>query len=91
VNSGGQDAPAGGVPAAPGREELAEKIAQFQRRQGRYDALLAELQASGEEKIAVGDSTSRNMKGAHGEHFIQRSIAGWCIALMTSFSGCSPE
>jgi len=32
--------------------------------QGRYDPLLAELQASGEERIAVEDSTSRHMKAA---------------------------
>jgi transposase len=70
----GQDAQAEGVPAAPGREELAEKIAQLQRRKGRYDALLAELQASGEEKIAVGDSKSRPMKGAHGEHFMGYNV-----------------
>jgi len=46
-----QDAQAEGVPAAPGRGALAEKIALLRERQGRSDGLLGELAQSGENEV----------------------------------------
>ena len=69
-----QDAQAEGVPAAPGREALAEKIALLRERQGRYDGLLGELAQSGQNEVSLTDAESRKMKGAHGEHFIGYNV-----------------
>ena len=69
-----QDAAAEGVPAAPGRAALQEKIAQLKERKGRYDELLGGLQARGENEVSLTDADSRKMKGAHGEHFIGYNV-----------------
>src|SRR5438046_636439 len=54
-----QDAQAEGVPAAPGREALEEKIALLRERQGRYDGLLGELARSGENEVSLTDADCR--------------------------------
>jgi len=69
-----QDEEAQGVPGAPSRQALEEKIAQLKERQGRYDELLGELQASGQNEVSLTDPDSRKMKGAHGEHFIGYNV-----------------
>ena len=61
-----QDTAAEGLPAAPGRQELQDKIARLQERQGRSDERLGELPASGQHEISLTDPASRKMKGAHG-------------------------
>lgn len=68
-----QDGEAEGVPAAPSREALQEKIAQLKERKGRYDELLGELQANGQHEVALTDPDSRKMKGAHG-HLIGYNV-----------------
>ena len=65
-----RDAQAEGVPAAPGRLVLAEKIALLRERKGRHDGLLGELGQSGQNEVSLTDAESRKMKGAHGGHFI---------------------
>ena len=57
-----QDAEAEGVPAAPSRAALEEKIALLQTRKGRYDQLLAEMQASGQTEVSLTDADSRGQK-----------------------------
>ena len=69
-----QDQEAEGVPAAPSRQALQEKITQLQERKGRYDELLGELTASGQNEVSLTDPDSRKMKGAHGEHFIGYNV-----------------
>ena len=69
-----QDAQAEGVPAAPGREALAEKIALLRDRQGRYDGLLNELVQSGQNEVSLTDADCRKMQGAHGEHFLGYNV-----------------
>src|SRR5438876_9518297 len=69
-----QDAQAEGVPAAPSRGVLAEKIALLRERQGRSDGLLGELARSGENEVSLSDADSRKMKGAHGEHFLGDNV-----------------
>ena len=66
----GQDAAAEGVPAAPGREALREKIALLRERKGRYDGLLGELKESGQNEVSLTDADCKKMKGAHGGHFL---------------------
>lgn len=68
-----QDAAAQGVPAAPGRQALQEKIARLTERKGRYDELLGELQESGQSEASLSDPDSRKMKGAHG-HLIGYNV-----------------
>ena len=69
-----QDAEAEGVPAAPGREALAEKIAQLRECRGRYGGLLGGLAQSGQNEVSLSDAGSRKMKGAHGGHFIGYNV-----------------
>ena len=59
-----QDAAAEGVPAAPSRAALQEKIAQLKDRKGRYDDLLQGLEASGQNEVSLTDPDCRKMKGA---------------------------
>lgn len=68
-----QDTEVEGVPAAPSRQALQAKIAQLKERQGRYDELLGELKASGQNEISLTDADSRKMKGAHG-HLIGYNV-----------------
>lgn len=69
-----QDKEAEGVPATPSRQALQDKNAQLKARQGRYDDLLGELQASGQNEVSLTDPDSRKMKGAHGGHFIGYNV-----------------
>lgn len=69
-----QDAAAEGVPGAPTRQALEQKIKQLREHQGRYDQLLDELKESGQNEVSLSDADSRKMKGAHGEHFIGYNV-----------------
>jgi len=69
-----QDQEAEGVPGVPSRQALQDKITQLQERRGRYDELLGELQASGQNEKSLTDPDSRKRKGAHGEHFIGYNV-----------------
>lgn len=69
-----QDTAAEGVPAAPSRAALEEKIAVLQACQGKYDELLAEMQATEQTEMSLTDADSRKMKGAHGEHCIGYNV-----------------
>jgi transposase len=57
-----QDTEAEGVPAAPHRAALEEKIALLQARQGRYDELLAQMKAADQTEVSLTDPDSRGMK-----------------------------
>ena len=57
-----QDAEAPGVPAAPHRAALEEKIARLQIRKDTYDGLLAAMQASGQSEVSLTDADSRGQK-----------------------------
>jgi transposase len=57
-----QDIEAEGVPAAPNRTALEEKIALLQARKGKYGELLAALDASGQTEVSLTDPDSRGMK-----------------------------
>jgi len=57
-----QDAEAEGVPAAPSRAALEEKIARLKARKGTYDGLLAEMQVSGQSEVSLTDADSRGQK-----------------------------
>jgi len=69
-----QDTEAEGVPTAPSRQGLQEKIAQLKEHHGHYDQLLGQLQSSGQNEMALTDPDSRKMKGAHGQHFIGYNV-----------------
>lgn len=69
-----QDQAAAGVPGAPSRQALEEKIAQLQERQGRYHDLLGGLKDSGQNEVSLTDPDSRKMKGAHGGHGIGYNV-----------------
>lgn len=66
-----QDAEAQGV-SSP--RAVAEKIAKLKERRGRYDELLGNLQASGENEVSLTDADSRKMKGSDGGHFIGYNV-----------------
>ena len=57
-----QDTEAEGVPAAPSRTALEEKIAVLKARQGKYDELLAEMKAAQQTEVSLTDPDSRGMK-----------------------------
>ena len=57
-----QDTEAEGVPAAPSRTALEEKIAVLKARQGKYDELLAEMKAAKQTEVSLTDPDSRGMK-----------------------------
>ena len=59
-----QDTEAEGVPAAPSRPALEEKIAVLKARQGKYDELLAEMKAAQQTEVSLTDPDSRGMKKA---------------------------
>ena len=69
-----QDADAQGVAAAPSGAALKEKLDQLKAAKGRYDALLSQLQESGQKEVSLTDADSRKMKGAHGEHFVGYNV-----------------
>ena len=69
-----QDSEAEGVAGAPNPQELQDSIGRLRQRQGRYEELLGELEASGQNELSLSDPDSRKMKGAHGEHFIGYNV-----------------
>ncbi|HXJ71734.1 MAG TPA: IS1182 family transposase [Candidatus Dormibacteraeota bacterium] len=69
-----QDAQTEGLPGAPSREDLEQKITQLKQRRGRYDQLLGEMLQSGQNEVSLTDPDSRQMKGAHGESFIGYNV-----------------
>lgn len=70
-----QDAQAEGVPAAPSRAALEEKIAVLQERKGQYDELLAGMQASGQSEVSLTDADSRGQKRVGVGYNVQVAVA----------------
>lgn len=69
-----QDEDTQGVAGAPSSQGLQEKITQLKEHQGRYQELLGQLPATGQNEVSLTDPDSRKMKGAHGEHFIGYNV-----------------
>jgi transposase len=57
-----QDQEAHGVSGTPSTKELQEKIAQLQERQGDYEQLLKQMEASAQSEVSLTDGDSRGMQ-----------------------------